>query len=291
MNHLHPHIQKAITLLKCPSVILTTSLLALSLLLSLGVAVLDYQTNFIAKRLGKLLVSTNTLRPQVGNIWQRIEAQTRTQETIDNNETLSLNDIQKGLPDPIRQNRFESDVIPQTGTPSYVSIWQTPTPHTNINDRSLNDIIISRRIYQRGLAVINALTLPDIHFHNQIQMRLEQLYGQFDDLNTTDTLVIVEGDTLETLAPDSLKAAVFNELATEMIPTLKQTEKNALLRTYQEGHITQLFLYRDLGRYRGEIYRNHAPETPIPFTISTDAVAHIFQFTQPDTSITPNETR
>ena len=289
MTHLHSHIQKTITLLKRPSVIIATGLLGFSLLFGLGIAILDYQTNFIATRLGKLLVVTNNLRPQVGNIWQRIEAQTLTQETIDQNETLSLNDIQKGLPDPIRQNRFESEVIPNTSTPSYVAIWKTPTPNTNINDRSLNDIISSRRIYQRGLSVIKALTLPDIHFHNLIQTQVEQIYGQFDDLNTvaTDTLVIVEGDTLDTWAPDSLKLAVFNELATEMIPTLKQTEKNALLRTYQDGHITQLFLYRELGRYRGELYRDQAPNTPIPFTISADAVAQIFQFSHPDTTHIP----
>lgn len=287
MAHLHPHIQKVITLLKHPALLVTTSLFALVLLIGIGVAVLDYQTNFIATRLGKFLVVTNRLRPQVGNIWQRIEAQTRTQENIDQYETLSLNDIQKGLANPIRQNRFESEVIPNTNTPSYVAIWTTPTPNTNINDRPLHDIISSRRIYQRGLAVIKALTLPDLHFHHQIQTRVEQIYAQFEDPNAVaiDTLVIVEGDTLETLAPDSLKASVFNELATEMIPTLKEKEKNALLKSYQEGHITQLFLYRDLGRYRGELYRDQAPDTPVPFTISTNAVAQIFQFSQPDTAI------
>ncbi|MBT3601682.1 MAG: hypothetical protein HOE48_22840 [Candidatus Latescibacteria bacterium] len=249
-------------------------------------AVLDYQTNFIATRLGKLLVSTNPLRLQVGNIWQRIESQTRTQKTIDPNETLSLNDIQKGLPDPIRQNRFKSEVIPDTGIPGYVSIWKTPLPNTNINDRSLNDIITSRRIYQRGLAVIKALTLPDVHFHNQISTRVDQLYEQLGGLAPmpADSLLIVEGDTLDALAPDSLKASIFNEMASEMIPTLKKTEKNTFIRTYQEGQVIQLFLYRDLGRYRGEIYRTNAPETPIPFTISTDDVAQIFQFSLPDTT-------
>jgi hypothetical protein len=288
MTDLRPYFHKTITILKRPSVIITSSLIGLALLLTLGLAILDYQTNFIATRLGKLLVSTNRLRPQVGNIWQRIEAQTRTRKTIDENETLSLNDIQKGLPEPIRQNRFESEIIPETGIPGYVAIWKTPMPNTNINDRSLNDIITSRRIYQRGLAIMKALTLPDVHFHSQVRTRVEQLYEQLEDLSTisTDTLMIVEGDTLDALTPDSLKASVFNELAAEMIPALKETEKNTLMRTYQEGRIIQLFLYRDLGRYRGEIYRDKAPETPVPFTVSTHAVAQIFQFTPPDTTHT-----
>jgi hypothetical protein len=286
MKDIRPYLRQAITFVKRPSVIAISSLLCLLLLLGVGLAVLDYQTNFIATRLGKLLVSTNPLRLQVGNIWQRIESQTRTQKTIDPNETLSLNDIQKGLPDPIRQNRFKSEVIPDTGIPGYVSIWKTPLPNTNINDRSLNDIITSRRIYQRGLAVIKALTLPDVHFHNQISTRVDQLYEQLGGLAPmpADSLLIVEGDTLDALAPDSLKASIFNEMASEMIPTLKKTEKNTFIRTYQEGQVIQLFLYRDLGRYRGEIYRTNAPETPIPFTISTDDVAQIFQFSLPDTT-------
>ncbi len=284
MKDFRPYIHRAMTVIKRPSVIVTCGLLSGILLLILTVAILDYQTNFISTRLGKLLMASNPLRPQVGNIWQRIEAQTRTQESIDKNETLSLNDIQKGLPDPIRKNRFESEQIPDTGIPGYVSIWKTPLPNTNINDRSLNDIITSRRIYQRGLAVIEALTLPDVHFHSQVRARLEQLYAQFDDLNAvaTDTLIIANGDTLDALAPEDLKAAVFDELATEMIPTLKEKEKKAFLKNYQEGHTIQLFLYRDLGRYRGELYHDYAPETPIPFAISTDAVANIFQFESPD---------
>lgn len=286
MKNIRPYLYQAITLIKKPSVIVISGLLCITILSGIGVVILDYQTNFIASRLGKLLVSTNRLRPQVGNIWQRIESQTRTQQTIDPNETVSLNDIQKGLPDPIRQNRFESEVIPNTGIPGYVSIWKTPLPNTNINDRSLNDIITSRRIYQRGLAVVKALTLPDVHFHNQINTQVEQLYKQFDGLAPmpTDSLLIVEGDTLDAIAPDSVKASIFNELATEMIPTLKKTEKNTFIRNYQEGKVIQLFLYKDLGRYRGEIYHTHAPETPIPFTISTNAVAQIFQFPLPDTT-------
>jgi len=284
MKDFRPYLHQAITFIKRPSVIAVFSLLSVVFLFIMTIAILDYQTNFIATRLGKLLVVSNRLRPQVGNIWQRIEAQTRTQKNIDKNETLSLNDIQKGLPDPIRQNRFESEQIPDTGIPSYVSIWKIPMPNTNINDRSLNDIIASRRIYQRGLAIINALTLPDVHFHNQVRARLEQLYDQFDDLNAvaTDTLIVADGDTLNALAPDVLKAAVFNELAIEMIPTLKEKEQKTFLKNYQEGHIIQLFLYRDLGRYRGELYHNNAPETPIPFAISTQAVANIFQFEYPD---------
>ncbi|MGA1196949.1 MAG: hypothetical protein ACO36I_10670 [Candidatus Latescibacterota bacterium] len=284
MKDFRPYIHRTLTFIKRPQVIVTCGLLSGVFFLILALAILDYQTNFISIRLGKLLMASNPLRPQVGNIWQRIEAQARTQETIDKNETLSLNDIQKGLPDPIRQNRFESEQIPDTGIPGYVSIWKTPLPNTNINDRSLNDIITSRRIYQRGLAVIEALTLPDVHFHSQVRARLEQLYAQFDDLNAvaTDTLIIANGDTLDALAPEDLKAAVFDELATEMIPTLKEKERKAFLKNYQEGHTIQLFLYRDLGRYRGELYHDHAPETPIPFAISTAAVANIFQFEPPD---------
>lgn len=285
MKDFKPHIQNAIIFLKKPAVLILLGLMGLSGLLGMGVAILDYQTNFIATRLGKLLVATNALRPQVGNIWQRIEAQTRTRETIDENETLSIQDIQKGLPDPIRKNRFESDVIPDTGIPGYVSIWRTPV-NISINDRSLNDIIISRRTYQRGLDVIKALSLPDVHFHNQVQSRVEQIYGQFDAINNmlTDSFLVVEGDTLNSLAPDSLKAAVFHELAIEMIPALKKTEKDALIHTYQDGRIIQIFLYRELGRYRGEVYRETEPTTPIPFTVTTEDMARIFQFALPDTT-------
>lgn len=284
MKDFRLYIHQTITLLKRPLVMVILGLLSLVFFLIATLAILDYQTNFIATRLGKLLVVSNRLRPQVGNIWQRIEAQTRTKKNIDKNETLSLNDIQKGLPDPIRHNRFESEQIPDSGIPSYVSIWQTPMPNTNINDRSLNDIITSRRIYQRGLAIINALILPDVHFHNQVRARLEHLYTQFDDLNTvaTDTLIVADGDTLDALAPEALKTAVFNELAIEMIPTLREKEQKAFLKNYQEGHIVQLFLYRDLGQYRGEFYRDNAPETPIPFVISTQAVANIFHFEYAD---------
>lgn len=290
MTDLRPYILRAVTILKRPSVLITMGLIGFVSILGLGIVILDHQTNFIATRLGKLLVSTNHLRPQVGNIWQRIEAQTRTRETIDENETLSFDDIQKGLPNPIKNSRFESEIIPNTGIPGYISIWKTPLPNTHINDRSLNDVITSRRIYQRGLSVVQALTLPDVHFHNQINARFEQLYAQLDDINAVliDTPVVVEGDTLNTLAPDSLRAAVFQELATEMIPELKKAEKNTLLRTYQAGQIIQLFLYRELGRYRGEIYRESTPETPIAFHISTDAVAQIFQFTLPDSTTLSN---
>ena len=288
MTDIRPYFRYAMTAFRTPGIIFTCCLFVLTVSLMVALAAFDYKTNFFATRLGNLLVSTNRFRPEVGPVWQRIQAHARSRAIIKENETLSFTDIQKGLPDPIRQNRFESEIIPETGEPGYVAIWKTPTPNININDRLLNDIITSRRTFQRGLEIMNALALPDIHFHSRVRERVDHLYEQFQDLDAgaSDALAIVEGDTLEALTPDSLKAAVFNELAAVMIPALRETEKSTLIRDYQDGRVLQLFLYRELGRYRGEIYRDIAPETSIPFTIATVTVAQILELSQPDSSLT-----
>lgn len=261
-----------------PGKYLVFALAALGVLacIGIGAAWQDYQTNWFSRRLGRFLDNTNRLRPQEGTIWQQIQAQTRTRETIDPND-VPLNDIQSGLPDPVNRNRFQLNRIPDTGMPGYVGLWKTPLPNINVSDRNLNDIATSLRIYKQGLALIETLELLDIQFHPQVQAQVEQLYAQMGDINTLatpDTLLDSEGDTLIVIAPDSTKAVVFEELAANIIPDLKQKEKAALVRDYKNNRIAQLVLHRGLGHYEGELYRENNT-TPLPFEIETNAVLRI----------------
>jgi hypothetical protein len=265
----------------------TASALGLLLALVVGLSLLDNRTHVLSIQMGKLLAATNPLRPRVGSLWQRIEAQVRSRETITEKEVLNLDDLKSGLPTPIRENRFECEIIPDQGIPGYISIWKTPLPNTPIETRPLSDLIRSRRIYDRGLSVVEALTLPEALFHNQVSNQVDLLYKQFEEVGTTgiDTLMTIEGDTLEALAPDSLRASLFTAIAAEMVPLLRNNRRTALIQTYREGGVIQILLYRDLGCYRGEIYRDAAHDMPLPFAISLADAARIFQFPDPGSEL------
>ena len=260
---IHPRLQKAALL---------TATLALLALAAAGIAWGEYRTNWVAQRLGALLLTTNSMRPQTGALWNQILAQSQTQQTINNADPLPTS--QAGMPKPVVNNRFESTRVPETGPPSYVAIYKTPLPNSDLNTRPLGDVIASLRIYRQGLAIINALHLPNANFHAQIREQVENLYADLGDLqhlapDTTDQL-----DTLAigVLDPDSLKTAVFSELATELIPNLRQREKSALINDYKKGNITQIFLHRDLGRFQGELHHENGT---IAFEINANTVSQI----------------
>ncbi|MDA0710198.1 MAG: hypothetical protein O3B73_08315, partial [bacterium] len=70
----------------------TASALGLLLALVVGLSLLDNRTHVLSIQMGKLLAATNPLRPRVGSLWQRIEAQVRSRETITEKEVLNLDD-------------------------------------------------------------------------------------------------------------------------------------------------------------------------------------------------------
>ena len=255
-------------------------LLGLLALFGAGLAYSDYRTNWMARRLGTILTDANALRPQTGAVWQHIQAHAQTREAIDPSD-IPVHDLQSGLPEAMRQARFEIERTPDFGTPGYIALWKTPMPGVDVNDRALNDITRSLRVYRQGLALVEALDLPDVRFHPQVRSQVEHLYAQLDDLGAMmpDTLMGVDGDTLTILAPDAIKAAVFAEIAADIIPGLKAREKAALVRDYKAGRITQIFLHRDLGFYRGELFRG---SDILSFEINAETVVRILHLPTPD---------
>jgi len=247
-------------------------------LIGAGVAWSEYQTNWFARRLGAFLLSTNPMRPQTGTLWNQIHAQSQTQQTIDTTDPLPTS--QAGLPKPVIDNRFESTRVPETGPPSYVAIYTTPLSNIDPSTRPLSDVITSLRTYRQGLAIINALHLPDVNFHAKIRTQVENLYADFDDVQISAPDSKSYPDTLNLLDPDSLKAAVFSELATELIPSLKKREKNALIDDYKNGEVTQLFLHRDLGRFRGELHRQNSI---VNFEVDANTISQIMNLPKRDT--------
>ena len=145
-----------------------------------------------------------------------------------------------GLPDAVIRSRFEGSRVPETGVPGYVAIYKIPLPGVDLNTRPLGDVIASLRVYRQGLAIVKALHLPDVHFHAEVRKQIDYLYDQVGDIET------VVPDSLRVVDPDSLKAAVFSELATAIIPGLRLREKDALIEAYENGQIAQIFLYRDI---------------------------------------------
>lgn len=254
-------------------------LVGLLALFGAGLAYSDYRTNWMARRLGTMLTDVNALRPQTGAVWQHIQAHAQTRETIDPDD-LPVHDMQTGLPEAVRQNRFEIERTPDFGTPGYIALWTTPT-RQDVNDRALEDIAASLRVYRQGLAIVETLDLPDVRFHPQVHAHVDHLYAQLGDLSAImpDTLLGIAGDTLMTLAPDSVKATVFAEIAADIIPGLKTREKTALVRDYKAGRITQIYLHRDLGYYRGELHRGH---DIIGFDIGTEAISRLLNLPTPD---------
>lgn len=242
--------------------------LILVVLIGAGVAWSEYQTNWFARRLGVFLLSINALRPQSGALWQDIQAQVRTQQAIDTADPLPV--PRAGLPDVVTNSRFEGSRVPESGVPGYVAIYKIPLPGVDLNTRPLGDVIASLRVYRQGLAIVKALHLPDVHFHAEVRKQIDYLYAQVGDIET------VAPDSLEVVDPDSLKAAVFSELATAIIPDLRLREKDALIDAYQNGEIAQIFLYRDLGRFRGELFREGS-QVPIVFEIEADVVSEIVE--------------
>ena len=236
--------------------------------LGAGVAWSEYQTNWFARRLGAFLLSTNALRPESGALWQDIQAQARTQQAIDTADPLQM--PRAGLPHAVIRSRFEGSRVPESGVPSYVAIYRTPLPGVDLNTRPLGDVIASLRVYRQGLAIVKALYLPDVHFHGEVRRQIDYLYAQVGDIEA------VAPDSLGVLNPDSLKAAVFSELATTVIPDLRQREKDALIDAYQNGQVAQIFLYRDLGRFRGELFREGS-QVPVVFEIEAGAVSEIVE--------------
>ena len=234
-----------------------------------GVAWSEYQTNWFARRLGAFLLSINALRPQSGALWQDIQAQARTQQAIDTADPLPV--PRAGLPDAVIRSRFEGSRVPESGVPGYVAIYKIPLPGVDLNTRPLGDVIASLRVYRQGLAIVKALHLPDVHFHAEVRKQIDHLYAQVGDIET------VAPDSLGVLDPDSLKVAVFSEFATTAIPDLRQRKKDALIDAYENGEIAQIFLYRDLGRFRGELFREGS-QVPVVFEIEASAVSEIVEF-------------
>ena len=242
--------------------------LLLVVLIGAGVAWSEYHTNWFARRLGAFLLSTNALRPESGAIWKDIQAQARTQQAIDTADPLPVPRV--GLPDAVTYSRFEGSRVPESGVPGYVAIYKIPLPGVDLNTRPLGDVIASLRVYRQGLAIVKSLHLPDVHFHTEVRKQIDYLYDQVGDIEA------VAPDSLGVVDPDSLKAAVFFELATEVIPDLRLREKEALIEAYENGEIAQIFLYRDLGRFRGELFREGS-QVPVVFEIEAGAVSEIVE--------------
>ena len=242
--------------------------LVLVALLGAGVAWSEYQTNWFARRLGAFLLSTNALRPASGALWNDIQAQVRTQQAIDTADHLPV--PRAGLPDAVIRSRFEGSRVPESGVPIYVAIYKIPLPGVDLNTRPLGDVIASLRVYRQGLAIVKALHLPDVHFHAEVRKQIDYLYAQVGDIE------VVAPDSLGVVDPDSLKAAVFLEFATTVIPDLRQREKDALIDAYENGEIAQIFLYRDLGRFRGELFREGS-QVPVVFEIEASTVSEIVE--------------
>ncbi len=242
--------------------------LVLIALLGAGVAWSEYQTNWFARRLGAFLLSVNALRPQSGALWQDIQAQARIQQAIDASDPLPV--PRSDLPDAVTRSRFEGSRVPESGVPGYVAIYKIPLPSVDLNTRPLGDVIASLRVYRQGLAIVKALHLPDVYFHAEVRKQIDYLYAQVGDIEA------VVPDTLGVTDPDSLKAAVFFELAAAVIPDLRQREKDALIDAYENGEIAQIFLYRDLGRFRGELFREGS-RVPVVFEIEAGAVSEIVE--------------
>lgn len=242
--------------------------LVLIALLGAGVAWSEYQTNWFARRLGAFLLSINALRPESGALWKDIQAQVRTQQAIDTADPLPV--PRAGLPDAVIRSRFEGSRVPESGVPGYVAIYKIPLPDVDLNTRPLGDVIASLRVYRQGLAIVKALYLPDVYFHAEVRKQIDYLYAQVGDIEA------VAPDTLGVTDPDSLKAAVFSELATAVIPDLRLREKDALITAYQNGQITKILLYRDLGRFRGELFREGS-QVPVVFEIEAGAVSEIVE--------------
>ena len=235
------------------------AVLILFVLFCAGVAWSEYQTYWFARQLGAYLLSTNALRPQTGAVWQRIHAQEQTQQSMDETDPLPV--PQSGLPVAVARNRFECSRVPETGEPNYVAIYKTPLPGGDPNAQPLGEVIASLRAYRQGLGIVKALHLPDVHFHARVRNRFDHLYA-------------TSADSLSASDPNSLKAAVFAELATDLISDLRQREQAELIDAYQNGRITQILLFRDLGHFRGELYREEG-SAPIAFEIDAPAVAEI----------------
>ena len=242
--------------------------LVLIALIGAGVAWSEYQTNWFARRLGAFLLSINALRPQSGALWQDIQAQARTRQAIDATDPLPV--PRAGLPDAVTYSRFEGSRVPESGVPGYVAIYKIPLPGVDLNTRPLGDVIASLRVYRQGLAIVKALYLPDVYFHAEVRKQIDYLYAQVGDIEA------VAPDTLDVTDPDSLKAAVFSELAAAVIPDLRLREKKALIEAYENGQIAQIFLYRDLGRFRGELFREGS-RVPVVFEIEAGAVSEIVE--------------
>ena len=206
------------------SLIVTLVLIAL---LGAGVAWSEYQTNWFARRLGAFLLSINALRPESGALWKDIQAQARTQQAIDTADPVPV--PRAGLPDAVIRSRFEGSRVPESGVPGYVAIYKIPLPDVDLNTRPLGDVIASLRVYRQGLAIVKALHLPDVYFHAEVRKQVDYLYAQVGDIEA------VAPDTLGVTDPDSLKAAVFSEFATAVIPDLRLREKDALITAYQNG--------------------------------------------------------
>ena len=247
------------------SLVVTLILVAL---IGAGVAWSEYQTNWFARRLGAFLLSTNALRPESGALWKDIQAQVRTQQAIDTADPLPM--PRTGLSNAVTSSRFEGSRVPETGVPGYVAIYKIHLPGVDLNTRPLDDVIASLRVYHQGLAIVKALHLPDVYFHAEVRKQIDHLYAQVGDIET------VAPDSLGVVDPDSLKAAVFLEFATAVIPDLRQREKDALIDAYENGEIAQIFLYRDLGRFRGELFREGS-RVPVVFEIEASAVSEIVE--------------
>lgn len=220
--------------------------------LCFGAIVIEYRTNVLAASLGDWLHDTNDMRPARGGIWERIEARSQAEAGLAQVESVAL--PEQGLPEAVRENRFEYNRVPQSGPVGYLAVWSEPV-EGNSAQRPIHEVLSGYNAFKIGLSLLSAARLPDARYRRAALEEADR---------------IVSG----LAAPDSARTPLLEELILDVTNRLRETEHQLLLDKYRRGEVLQIEVQQAVGEFAGSItFKDERPM--VHFTVPAENVHSI----------------
>ena len=224
-------------------------------------AVVEYQTNWTATRIGEYLVQTNPARSSTGSIWSRLTSEDRARDAITVDELQTTTNT--GLPVTVSSGTYSIERIPPSGLPTFLALEYQPVLSTD--HRDTRDLINAHRIFVIGQRLLtNAhfeVTISETAVSREVERTIEQSGG----------FATSPGDTIHI---DSVRADIVRTVSDVIREQRRLEEAERIRSAYLTGQVNQIFLNQMMGAYRGELYEDGLAGS-LPFTIDTDAVATI----------------
>ncbi len=231
-----------------------------SLFAGCALAVFEYETNWIAGKVGAYLVSTNGVRQSTGSIWSRLTSEDRARNAIALEDLPTSPDA--SLPGAVSRGTYTLERIPPSGLPTYLALEYRRSPADTRDTRTL---IEDHRIFAIGQRLLTEAHLEITVSETDVAQEVERTIELAGGLTTSPD---------DTTHIDPVRADIERTVSDVIREQRRVDEADRIRSSYQSGHVSQIFLNQMMGAYRGELYED-LDTRPATFTIDTEAVKTI----------------